>query len=424
MQHRAIDAMRHLQVRYRLALALVIIFVPALLTSLALLWALHESDQALEETIESTVGDLLPVARLEFQIEHARFELQRLKSSAQPPAESHLVRGIDQAFAQLRGQAHIPPSLADEIGQAYQDWQRAAPLVGQVLSVHQASDFSIAALSQSDHDLEHAIARLQHAHAQLLRVIKQRYADERTTERRYEQTLLVAWPVGIVVIVVVVYLLSVSILKPLLDLKNAAGALQNGNYDTRVVIQGQDEFAAVGHTFNAMAATVAQAHEQLYNGAMRDPLTGLLNRRGLELALQRGCEAWKPLSVIMLDLDHFKEINDSFGHEAGDEVLVGLGQHMKDVVRAGDSLGRYGGDEFLMVLPGFDAAAAEVVAQRLFEHLAQWSTDRAFGVEVSVGIADKGRAPIAPTRIIQAADEALYRAKAAGRATVRTVHAA
>lgn len=425
MQVRMIDAMRHLQVRHRLALALIIIFVPALLTSLALLWALHESDRALEQTIDSTIDELLPVARLEFHIEQARFELERLRRGGHPTTEWRLVERINQEFSDLQRRSDISSSLAAEIRNAYQGWQRVAPLVGRVQESPQSRPLNLAdgVLNTDDHDLQDAITQLQQARAQLLKVIHHRYASERKTEKRYEQTLLAAWLTGAVVVAVLLYVLSASIVKPLLDLENAAVALQTGNYDTRVAVRGQDELTAVGRTFNAMAATVGQTHEQLYNRAMRDPLTGLLNRRGLELALQRGCEASKPLSVVMLDLDHFKQINDSFGHEAGDEALVGLGRHMTRVVRAGDSLGRYGGDEFLMVLPGLDGAAAERVARRLFKQLAQWNIGRRFPVAISIGVADKGRSPIAPSTIIQAADQALYQAKAAGRATVRVVHA-
>ena len=269
MRFRVIDAIRHLQVRHRLALALIIILVPALLTSLALLWALHQSDRALEKTVDSTIGELLAVARLEFHIEQARFELERLRRVGQPATEWRLVERINQEFSELQRRPDIPSSLAAEIGDAYRGWQRVAPLVSRLQAQPQPLNLADNVLDQDDRDLGRAITQLQQARAQLLQVIRHRYASERKAEKRYEQTLLAAWLIGLAVVAVLLYLLSASIVKPLLDLENAAVALQAGSYDTRVAVRGQDEFTAVGRAFNAMATTVGQTHEQLYNRSMQ-----------------------------------------------------------------------------------------------------------------------------------------------------------
>jgi len=121
------------------------------------------------------------------------------------------------------------------------------------------------------------------------------------------------------------------------------------------------------------------------------------------------------LSILMVDVDHFKQINDKFGHPAGDEVLSGLAKCMVAVTRAGDSIGRYGGDEFLIVLPGAESKTAEELAARIYGRLNQWNAARPFSVRVSVGIAERNESHTSPGELIKSADIAMYQAKTISR---------
>jgi len=149
---------------------------------------------------------------------------------------------------------------------------------------------------------------------------------------------------------------------------------------------------------------LSERNERLAESASTDLLTGLPNRRMLDRALGR---LSADDSVILLDLDHFKQINDNFGHAAGDEVLRVFGRVLRGTVRARDTVGRFGGEEFLIVLapPG----GADALLRRL---RAQWLTERPFSVTFSAGIAASAGDPDETVRL---ADQALYRAKEAGR---------
>jgi diguanylate cyclase (GGDEF)-like protein len=157
--------------------------------------------------------------------------------------------------------------------------------------------------------------------------------------------------------------------------------------------------------------------------ARTDPLTGLANRRSLEEFLQRAWarahHAASPLAVVMIDLDHFKSVNDRFGHDAGDAVLVGVAGLLKTYVRAGDMACRYGGEEFALVLPD---AALEAVRrraqqiQRALRRLKLRHGGRSLGgITGSFGIALFPGQDSDPAQLLHAADEALYAAKVAGR---------
>ena len=155
-----------------------------------------------------------------------------------------------------------------------------------------------------------------------------------------------------------------------------------------------------------------------------DVLTGLSNRRGLEVQLTRLSRAARrhahDLAVLLVDVDHFKRINDTEGHAAGDRVLAEIGRRLHDSIRGEDVAGRWGGEEFLLGLPFTSAGAAAVVAERLRAEVAATpfllSGGGHLAVTVSVG-GDAGRTDV--EELIRRADEALYAAKAAGRNTVR-----
>jgi diguanylate cyclase (GGDEF)-like protein len=164
--------------------------------------------------------------------------------------------------------------------------------------------------------------------------------------------------------------------------------------------------------------------ETLEDENRRDPLTGVFNRRYLEARLSAELSSaiagkW-PLSVIFIDLDHFKQVNDTHGHPAGDAVLRSTARVLVQLVRSGDVVARYGGEEFVMVLPGVNADASRALCARIVEALRQTShhvAKESITVTASVGLAvHSERAGFASVdEIVKAADEALYLAKSTGR---------
>ncbi|HBM22000.1 MAG TPA: GGDEF domain-containing protein, partial [Alcanivorax sp.] len=165
----------------------------------------------------------------------------------------------------------------------------------------------------------------------------------------------------------------------------------------------------------------ADALEQVRDLAIRDDLTGLFNRRHILEVLEHqkalADNQIYPFSVCYVDLDHFKRINDEYGHDMGDRVLRQFAEHTLDNLREGDYLARLGGEEFILVLPQSDLAGAELVAERLRESWASRSFEDRRGppvVSLSAGVASyRGKETV--DQLLGRADRALYRAKTGGR---------
>ena len=163
----------------------------------------------------------------------------------------------------------------------------------------------------------------------------------------------------------------------------------------------------------------ASAEDKLEELATTDALTGLKNRRKFDTSIdsewRRATRQKTPLAVMMIDADHFKSYNDTFGHQAGDQVLIGIAICISDTVRrAGDCAARYGGEEFAVLLPGLEPEEALRMAETIRLKVQQWSEDPR--TTVSIGVASlTPSAAIEWPILVKAADEALYAAKASGR---------
>jgi diguanylate cyclase (GGDEF)-like protein/PAS domain S-box-containing protein len=194
----------------------------------------------------------------------------------------------------------------------------------------------------------------------------------------------------------------------------------------RDITQAKEAEAAIAQAHASIVETsrlTAQFNNELERLARVDSLTGLKNRRGIEETLQATLSGARRrrqcFAVLLIDVDHFKHVNDTLGHQAGDAVLLATAQTMRSTLRAEDAIGRWGGEEFLVVLPDTDAQAAVMVAERIRTRLVSEPriTDQRAAVTVTIGAAVWTSGGM--DELLSLADAALYAGKAAGRDTVR-----
>lgn len=210
---------------------------------------------------------------------------------------------------------------------------------------------------------------------------------------------------------------------PMMAQSEALGVLHLMQPDNIKMTETKQRMAVTMSEHIAMALSNLRLHETLRSQSIRDPLTGLFNRRfmeeSLELEIRRASRNQRPLGMIMIDIDHFKYFNDTFGHEAGDLLLKELGALLKGNIRGEDIACRYGGEEFTLILPEGTGSVTLQRAELIREAIQRMDVQhrgRPLGkMTASMGVAvfpDHGRTAEA---LIEAADKAMYRSKAAGR---------
>ncbi len=209
------------------------------------------------------------------------------------------------------------------------------------------------------------------------------------------------------------------------DLNSSNGTLVNGERIHKEQLRDGDKIR-VGETtilkFTFHDRLDESFQQKMYNAALRDPLTKAYNKKyfvdqlNTEIAYSRRHQT--PLSLIIFDLDHFKRVNDTYGHVAGDVVLIEMAEMVQSMLRAEDVFARYGGEEFVIILRGISMSDAGVLAERLRNACEQrtfMSGETRLPVTVSVGVAEYDHQSEDAMVLVEQADNALYAAKQGGR---------
>ncbi|MDP3340401.1 GGDEF domain-containing protein [Frigidibacter sp.] len=333
---------------------------------------------------------------------------------------------VEAQFARI--EVAVAPENAEQVAVARQEWTRASADAAEVLARPRES------LGRSVTDLEQVLAverEFPVAARQLEAVLDQmRIAGETNHAaallafQRLELGALGAILLSLGMMGIGAFIVNRAIVLSADELVAGAERFASGHHEIPVHITVPPELAAVAEAFNTMTRTIQQQREQLADHARRDGLTSLLNRREFDAALGArlgALTAGQPgFALLMGDVDHFKRINDTYGHVEGDRVLRRVAEVLVAEARADDLVFRYGGEEFALILNDAGPAAAAAVAERLrLAIAAAFEAECAEGgagiaVTLSFGMAFCA-APAAPEALIRVADGALYEAKAGGR---------
>ena len=216
---------------------------------------------------------------------------------------------------------------------------------------------------------------------------------------------------------------SGSMCLPLMAQRETIGLLHISSFDSSGFTAARQQLARTLAEQVALALANLQLQETLRNQSVRDGLTGLFNRRYLEASLDREINRaerhQRPLSIIMTDVDHFKKFNDNYGHETGDAVLREVGGLLQSLSRKADVACRYGGEEFILILPDASLEDATLKAEQMREAIRNLEVrhhrETVGPVTLSIGVASFPEHGAGGDALIAAADAALYRAKGAGR---------
>ncbi len=209
-----------------------------------------------------------------------------------------------------------------------------------------------------------------------------------------------------------------TIARPMQKLLVQIQSIDSGQLDEPFSWTGNSEFAKLGSTIEAMREKLLSTFRTLHDEARTDPLTGILNRREFTekatTALSYCQQKNLKFSLIMLDLDDFKQINDTYGHDVGDQVLNTVSSLLQENIRNEDLFARWGGEEFILALPELSLRQATIIAEKLRQLIATASCPRHIKITASLGVLQaEGTRPF--SELIRQVDQAMYLAKQQGK---------
>lgn len=379
---------RFLVTRILLVITLLALYASALVSH-------QRTYNTLTMASQASVDRNAAIAELERLVMHAAAGA----GTSQGEIPRQQVDAVDQAFASaLSSKAFQSSQARGPLQQAQAAWRDQGGL-----------DWTVTLLEEAE--------AISHAEMQ---------TQLETAHQQGDRTLLF-WLAAFLFLGLVVFLsgwtVQHQVLKPLHLLEEASARLRAGDLSYRVGLEREDELGSLARTFDSMADQLEKNQHMLEELATHDALTGLYNRREFDLRLSRELARSRrfdqPVSLIMLDIDHFKLINDTYGHPAGDEALCRLTRLVEQEIRQVDTAARLGGEELAIILPQTDQAGAVQVAERIRLRISRrirfTDCDISMPLTVSIGIAVFPQDATSEEALSVAADQALYRAKREGR---------
>ncbi|MBP3950922.1 sensor domain-containing diguanylate cyclase [Bacillus suaedae] len=241
------------------------------------------------------------------------------------------------------------------------------------------------------------------------------YIDAALQERTKDLIITILFPIVLLLLISLAF--AKKLAEPFIVLANTVNDLGSDKEVQPPIIKSHwnREVDLLSKSVRIAIKTINKNNSELVEAATTDPLTGLANRRKLNEMMSDFEKEGQLFSLVVLDIDHFKLINDTYGHQAGDEVLVDLAVTVQSVIRRQDSLFRYGGEEFVLVMPNIKSSEAYHFAERIRKTIEQRISPVGKSITISLGISESSIHSTCTTDVFSCADKALYESKSNGR---------
>lgn len=385
-----------------------------------------------EESVAEAQEEMIPVSLLQVslrELDHAAYrhaiegeltaaaEFQELRMHVSENLNRMLL--VEQNFSDFN-HAHSEISITKLI----ETWQESQAVIAKVFQQPAGSPEATLAMSTVHKSIDPIYDVVSAYHHKLMQDLVIRLMIARTVGGRAFMAVIAAIVAGLAILSLVSLVVSRSILHPLAQLQVAAHKLGEKDLSYRVKLDNEkDELGELAASFNMASATLQQLYAELEKRSTHDGLTGILNRAAFDERLAQEIKSAdrhaRSLSLLMVDIDFFKKINDTYGHPAGDQVLRDIVSKLSATMRTGDIIARYGGEEFAIILRDMNEIGAAQMAERLREAVEHTSITHTNGkdirVTVSMGCTSRRPNSLSPIDLVKITDEALYRAKATGR---------
>lgn len=413
--------------RFWIALSMSIAILPLIVSAVVSYFVLnHGVIDSFQDVLMRERTQIAPTQRLRLDIANSLVPVDEFIEDGDPVhqrAYREARTRIETEFAALGEAVKDEPAAYALVQRARDEWTTADRQATELISVQQrrGDPAAIAAMHRFHGEIAAATDKLAAVHNHLDGEVQ---ADHDVALLFYERAIWTTSVAGIFSLLAIaggVFLIGRIMVASVDRLVDGAVRFADGDRGHRIDVQIPPELHRVAEEFNHMIGRINESEEVLAELARRDSLTGLANRRAFDESLS---EAWarverfrEQVSLLAIDIDHFKEINDTYGHAAGDAVLRAIAHTMTGQLRLSDKLFRSGGEEFSAILPGTNSEEGRETAERIRKAIAACpiqldGTD--VTVTVSVGIAS-AQGFSDPGKMVEAADAALYDAKLHGR---------
>lgn len=411
----------------KLIVAMGLMLLPLVALAVGSLFFLHNMNDALHKVTHGVTENFQPITHLQTLVLEAMYTPHHYLIygySEEPELFARLSQEVNKAFTDVLATSNSEQKQVLVVS-AQEEWWQVRAISEAILGIPQPRQEPVTREEMADlhAHIDRVVDILDQLHSLAVREADEAHEQAHATAQRTLLLTITVFGVGLGLAIVAVILLVRSILVPIRLLEQGANHLGKGDLSHRVPLVSKDEMGGLAKAFNAMAEKLRKSQATLEELAIHDGLTGLYNHREfyqrLEAEMERAKRYRDPLSLLMMDIDHFKAFNDTYGHQAGDSVLRALSALIRKEIRSVDHVARYGGEEFAVILPQTPSADAFAMAERLRNSIVTQAIninkEQVVNVTVSVGVAAFPEDAKSRDDLIAAADQALYTAKHAGR---------
>jgi two-component system, cell cycle response regulator len=420
---------RQTSIRNRLIVGVGFMLLPLVVIAGGAFFFFEQAINTIEKSENNRLEELFPLDRLEESLRDAYNVIDQVNAKNLKQSQGRFIdlsKEIDRRFVDL---LNTPSQLAEKrrllLG-IEQEWQQANDQSKRLFRL--SASASADAVAQRQQPLKNYLSNAASGNGRLInQLINFKSNDNLQRARDLKQqarfTIMIISAAAIMMAIASALVMARGILKPLKVLNRGVAHFGDGDLSHRIDLKTQDELELLANAINWMADNLEKSQQALIELATMDGLTGVFNRREfnrhLTIEIERSRREGHSVSLLMVDADHFKRINDTYGHQSGDDVLRFISALIKQEIRPGDLPARYGGEEFAVILPYADSNDAFVVAERLRNLMAAQDIaiqdGQSVKVTASLGCATFPADAQTEAALMAMADAALYRAKKGGR---------
>lgn len=406
-------------------MGMLLMLLPIIILAATAIYSVDRSAGSLEKIVEKSTEEVLPIIRL-----------QRMILLAAMPPNDYLINADRSNYEEFRNISREIDSLFEEICnfrteshevmiKAREEWKTAKKISDSILSIPDplADGRGKEDMLILDLTVERVVNILDGIVDPSYKQMGQQLKSFHKIKWNVYFTIVAVFGAGLLVAITTGMALAFSVIYPVKILQHGANQLGEGNLSHRINLKSKDELGQLATSFNTMAEKIEVSTAMLHQLATHDGLTGLFNNREFYRRLRDEINRYKrfynSFSLLLMDIDFFKSVNDSYGHQTGDMVLGAVGSIIKESIREIDFAARYGGDEFAVILCGTSEEGALNLAERIRTKIEttplRLKDERTVKLTVSIGMASFSELIGSEEKFINIADRALYSAKETGR---------